>query len=303
MNPYFSICVPTYNRCARLKRLIQSLDEQTFKNFELLIIDDGSSDDTKEFISLLLNEKLEYKIKYFFQVNSGKYVALNRGIENAIGKFFLIVDSDDLLLKDALKNMYRLTKKYDSKYIGIIGKNREINSQKVIGKPFPKNEFVTSYIDFHFGSGFSITGNKYGDCFECVLTKVIQKYKFPENSGTKFIPESYIFDQIGLKYQMIAVNTIFGMKEYTNDGITNSYGDGFYKKNMVGFLYKYVNNIDYIFINSKVKFLPRFFSWVHYWKVKNYDYLNDGPSVKRLTFTGCLAWILFRPLFFVKNRL
>ncbi len=96
--PFFSIIIPTYNRKDFLQIAINSVLVQTFQNYELLIIDDGSTDKTKESIlktiSCIDNKKKE-KIRYFYQSHTGVSLARNKGIEEARGKFILFLDSDD----------------------------------------------------------------------------------------------------------------------------------------------------------------------------------------------------------------
>ena len=97
-----SVIVPTYNSKKYLARCIESILKQTYKNIEILIIDDGSTDGTDDFM------KETYKnydnIKYIKQNNSGVSVARNRGIKNAMGKYIFFVDADDTIDKNVLTN-------------------------------------------------------------------------------------------------------------------------------------------------------------------------------------------------------
>ena len=96
-----TIFTPTYNRGYLLTRLYNSLLEQTDINFEWIIVDDGSTDSTKEIVSSFIEDK-RIKVIYEYQNNSGKHVAVNKGIDLASGDYFGIVDSDDYLLPDAI---------------------------------------------------------------------------------------------------------------------------------------------------------------------------------------------------------
>ena len=97
--PFFSIIIPTYNRLAFLETAIESVLKQTFKDFELLIIDDGSTDTTHDYIKKLQSKQ----IKYFFSKHSGVSSARNLGLKNAKGEFISFLDSDDWWDKDKLK--------------------------------------------------------------------------------------------------------------------------------------------------------------------------------------------------------
>lgn len=100
--PFFSIIIPTYNRAALLKIAVNSVLYQTFGDWELLVIDDGSSDNTKD-ITHALNDK---RIKYIYQPNQGVSAARNRGINQAQGRFICFLDSDDRFRQEKLNVTY-----------------------------------------------------------------------------------------------------------------------------------------------------------------------------------------------------
>jgi len=96
--PLVSIIIPTYNRANFLLKTIQSIFKQTFKDFELIVINDGSDDNTREII-----DSLNYKIHYYFQKNRGVSAARNVGIKSSDCKWFAFLDSDDLWRKKKLQ--------------------------------------------------------------------------------------------------------------------------------------------------------------------------------------------------------
>ena len=102
MQIYFSIIIPTYNRSSKLTDSIKSVLYQNFTNFELIIVDDGSSDNTKDIIKLFSDSR----IKYIFQDNKGVCVARNTGISNSSGKYITFLDSDDSAENDWLMNFF-----------------------------------------------------------------------------------------------------------------------------------------------------------------------------------------------------
>jgi len=102
----FTIFTPSYNRELTLRRCYDSLVRQTFKNFEWLIVDDGSTDGTESLVQSLISENV-IDIKYFKQTNSGKHIAINKGASLADGEFFLILDSDDMLTPDCLETLIK----------------------------------------------------------------------------------------------------------------------------------------------------------------------------------------------------
>lgn len=106
--PYFSVIIPSFNRAHTIVRTINGILEQNFNDFELLIVDDGSSDSTKETIEVFLNDS---RIKYFYQNNAGVCAARNNGAKNATGDYLIFLDSDDFVEKDWLKDFYDINNK------------------------------------------------------------------------------------------------------------------------------------------------------------------------------------------------
>lgn len=100
--PLVSIITPTYNAQRFLADTCQSVDKQTFKDFEWIIVDDGSTDTTREFLSKLASERSYIKLIYL-EINSGPIFARNEGIRRATGRFLAFLDADDLWNAEKLK--------------------------------------------------------------------------------------------------------------------------------------------------------------------------------------------------------
>ncbi len=97
----FSIVVPTYNRARLITKAIDTVVAQTFADWELIIVDDGSTDNTKEVVEKYLVQ--DKRIKYIYQKNAERCAARNNGIENSSGEYICFLDSDDYFLPDRLK--------------------------------------------------------------------------------------------------------------------------------------------------------------------------------------------------------
>lgn len=111
MSPNFSIIIPTFNRASSLQRAIKSVQAQTTENWELIIVDDGSVDETKTEIQKFLKDP---RIKYFFQSNQGVSVARNNGVKNASGEYIIFLDSDDTIFPNLLNSLLTVGyKEYD----------------------------------------------------------------------------------------------------------------------------------------------------------------------------------------------
>src|SRR5579872_2682653 len=98
----FTVFTPTYNRASTLPRVYESLKAQTFRGFEWLIVDDGSTDSTREIVE---KWQAEFPIRYIYQRNQGKPAAYNRAVAEARGELFLFIDSDDACLPEALERL------------------------------------------------------------------------------------------------------------------------------------------------------------------------------------------------------
>jgi glycosyltransferase involved in cell wall biosynthesis len=96
------VFTPTYNPAHTLHRVFTSLCEQTFPEFEWLLVDDGSTDNIKEMIETWA-KMADFPIRYFWQKNSGKHIAYNLGIREAHGQMFAVLDSDNAIVPNALQ--------------------------------------------------------------------------------------------------------------------------------------------------------------------------------------------------------
>ena len=128
--PLVSVIIPTYNKALYLKEAIESVLNQTYKNLELLVIDDGSTDNTAEIIKLFNDNRLIY----FYQNNKGPAAARNVGIENSKGEFIAFLDSDDLWLEEKLEKQIKFLK--ENNEVGMLGTGfYKIDENKnIIGK-------------------------------------------------------------------------------------------------------------------------------------------------------------------------
>lgn len=290
---FLTICIPTYNREKTLKRTLKSLVVQTDQDFEILVIDDGSEDETYNLIENNFNLS---NLKYYRKENGGKHTALNMGIKNAKGQYFMILDSDDFLVPTCVEQLKQIVNSREYKLIqgciGIIGKSKQIKSKRLIGDKFDK--LVLSYIDLHFNNR-----KNYGDCCECILTSIIRKYSWPEPKETRFVPEAYVFDKIGLKYKLFAVNKVFKYVEYLEDGITYNTLE-FKRMNNIGFLYYYVFIIEDVIPKTKISKKKEIVIWWQYWNSVITDKRHKGPRVKQVSKVGYITKIFLPLLNFVK---
>jgi glycosyltransferase involved in cell wall biosynthesis len=124
-----SICIPTYNRKEYLKETIDSILAQTYKDFEIVVVDDGSTDGTEDML-----KGLDVPVTYYWQQNSGDAAARNKLIELAQGKYISFIDSDDLLMPDAIERMVKIMEAENGEVIVYGSYYRIDNNGKIYGR-------------------------------------------------------------------------------------------------------------------------------------------------------------------------
>ncbi len=211
-----TVFTPTYNRAYSLPRLYDSLKAQTFKDFEWLIVDDGSTDNTESVVTNWLKEG-DVRITYIKQPNGGKHRAINRGVKVAKGELFFIVDSDDWLPIKSLEVTYHyyLQIKGNKSFIGVAGSKCYPDGRKVGG------EVGYEVLDTDFVSYREKLQVK-GDMEEVWITDIFRLFPFPEFEGEKFVTEALVWSEIAKKYKLRYFNKEIYTCEYLPDGLTKN---------------------------------------------------------------------------------
>lgn len=212
-----TVLTPTFNREGVLRSLWDSLQKQTVKDFEWLVVDDGSTDGTKNLITQL-QEKSDFPIRYIYKSNGGKHTALNVGIQTICSELTFIVDSDDCVTDDAVESILKIHKKYRSQN-SICGYAflRAFPDGKVNGKKFDVDEKIGSYIDVR------VNGDDTGaDKAEVFKTHCLKEFPFPEYPNEKFLGEDLVWLRMARKYEMVHINKAIYVGNYLEDGLTNN---------------------------------------------------------------------------------
>lgn len=208
-----SIFTPTYNRAYIIGKLYNSLCNQTYRNFEWVVVDDGSTDDTEELINSFITEN-RINIIFYKQKNQGKHIAINKGIELANGELFFIVDSDDYLTKDAFATIAdNLTELEQLDVCGLVF-NRVTPSLNTIGKQATFEKIKCSLYDLKFK--YKLNSDK----AEIFKTEIIRKFPFPYFESEKFSPEALVMYRMSGEYQIVYVNKGIYVCEYQPGGLT-----------------------------------------------------------------------------------
>lgn len=211
---YITVFTPTYNRAYKLSSLYNSLCEQTAKNFEWLIVDDGSTDDTERLINNFIQEN-KIIIRYYKQKNSGKHIAINKGLDLAKGELFFIVDSDDWLYNNALERIvfHYNAIRFDNNYCGVCGLKTYPDGKRIGGE---KDFGILDCNSLDFRYKYHIKG----DVAEAFKTDVLLQYKFPKNENEKFCPEALVWNRLAKNYVLRYFYEKIYFCEYFPDGLT-----------------------------------------------------------------------------------
>jgi len=251
----FTVFTPTYNRAHTLHRVYDSLCAQTLRDFEWVVIDDGSTDNTAELIADWATTA-SFPIRYFRQNHSGKHIAHNYAAGEARGKFFLPLDSDDSCPPRALERMAHhwnaIPEREREQYSGTEGLCSDQHGN-VIGDRFPTDPFDTTWRERRYL--YRIRGEKWGP----TLTEIVRQFPYPEVAGAQFVPEGTVGLEIAKTYKERCVNEVFRIY-YVDDvktGATLS-GRNTLREDAPGRVYYYLwllnNDLEYFF-NSPAPFL------------------------------------------------
>lgn len=251
--PLFTIFTATYNRAHTLPKLHRSLCSQICKDFEWLIVDDGSTDNTQELVEKWKKSTdKSFQIIYRKKVNGGKPRAINDGIQIANGKYFIIVDSDDYLIDNAIAKMSEWIKDVEEKpdFIGIGAAKGHSATEYIKGKAPNVNE--KGYIDCT-----NLERSKYNldaDMVEAYKTDVFKMFPMAEWPGEKFAPEQIALNEIAIAgYKIRWHRDIVEICEYLSDGLTKG-SFNLEKSNPMGYAMMYNHSLKYpIKLKQKLK--------------------------------------------------
>lgn len=245
-----SVLTATYNRASFLDKLYNSLLKNSDYgiSIEWLIMDDGSVDDTKNIVNRFKENNKEirnFEIKYFYQENQGKMVAINSLVEKSSGDLIVDCDSDDYFTHDAFK----IIKEEYENYMKITGKENESEKEcknicgfcylkydkngNNMGNNFKNKE--TTMFDLYFKEGET------GEKTIVFFSDVRKKYKHELEHGEKFITEARMYHKIDEKYKMICINKPIMICEYQESGYTKNINKQFIE-NKYGY-YEYFKEI------------------------------------------------------------
>lgn len=213
-----TVFTPAYNRADLLKRCYESMCRQTNKNFIWMIIDDGSTDNTKEVVDLWKSDNNRFEIQYYYKENGGLHTAYNEAIEHIDTELCVCIDSDDYMPDNAVEIILDFWKKNGSdEYAGIVGLDYTIDNH-VIGDLLPDKKSV-NLIDLLIGKYHIHNGDRTNVVRTELYKKVAPMISF---EGEKNFSPHYMHLQISKMYDFLVLNKNLRYVEYQADGMSNS---------------------------------------------------------------------------------
>lgn len=211
-----TIFTPTYNRAYILPKLKESLCRQDRYDFEWLIIDDGSTDNTTTLVNGWLEENLPFSINYHKVANGGKCRAINLACQLAKSEWLFIIDSDDYLIDNSIGFIINGINSIanDPSFIGV-GVLRGTKDGKALGQTIYNSDYVdaTDLQRSNYGLDF--------DCNEAYRISHFRQFPFEVWNGEKFTPEAVVLKEIALHgYKLRWYNRVIVITEYLPDGLT-----------------------------------------------------------------------------------
>lgn len=283
----FTIFTPTYNRAYIIEQLYDSLKKQTSNNFEWLIIDDGSTDNTESLVQDFIKEN-KISINYIKQKNQGKHIAINTSIKYIKSEYLITVDSDDYLLPHAISTCESIVNEINDKnevagftFFNYLGKNDLDFSLYGKNKSYKQEE-----INLKIPGEMNIVFKK----------QILSNYLFPVYNDEKFCQESYIIVQIMDRYKILFTDHILERGQYLEDGLTQN----IYKR--------LLENPKYALATLKIKYKSSHFSKIEKkgFAINFWDITLKTQAVHPLTqlfnfpLKGTLVYINYRICKFCK---
>lgn len=215
-NTLITILTTTFNRSKKISKLFTSLKKQNSSNFKWIIVDDGSTDDTKEKIDEFINDdKKLFEIEYFYKENGGKHTAINYAMEYLDTPLTIIIDSDDQLVENGIHIIEYYWDKYNKYKISTLTFEHLFDDGEPMVK-IKKNEV------FEKRSLYPVKNHALGDYTDVYVTKELVKYKFPVFKNEKFLNEGYLYYNLSLNNKSIFIDIPLTIGGYQDDGLTKN---------------------------------------------------------------------------------
>jgi glycosyltransferase involved in cell wall biosynthesis len=219
--PLFTVFTPTYDRAHTLHRAFDSLRTQTFRDFEWVIVDDGSRDGTRALVEEWARQA-PFPIRYLYQENSGKHVAFNAGVRTARGELFLPLDSDDGCVPRTLERFKwhwdQIPPELRDGFTGVTVLCVDQHG-RLHGTPFPRDVLDSDSVEIRYR--YRMKGGKWG--FH--RTDVLRRHPFPVEPGQRYVIDDLVWSSVAQEYKTRFVNEVlhvYWVSESEGATVTNT---------------------------------------------------------------------------------
>lgn len=265
-----TVFTPTYNRAYCLHNCYESLIRQTCKDFVWLIIDDGSTDNTKELVNSWIKEN-KIPIIYHYQQNQGMHGAHNTAYELINTDLNVCIDSDDFMTDDAVEKILTFWEKFGSdKVSGIIGLDSYFDG-RIIGTRLPDNMKQAKLFDLYYK--YSVTGDKK----VVYRTELTKQYPYPLYKDERYVGLAYKYYMLDQQFDLLIMNEVLCRVEYLPDGSTRNMFKQ-YINNPKGFAFYRIELMKLPFASLKFKFRQA----IHYVSSslisRNGEFIKETPN-------------------------
>lgn len=214
-----SICIPTYNRASYIKRLLQNISNESYINIEVVVVIDGSVDDTLNVVKGFYDK---FDMQIFEQANQGRSVALKKAIELAKGEYILIMDDEDLFIEGAFKallariNEIEVHQKVSNKeIIGVVFLTQDVNGD-LIGNRFPSSPLISNLVAVN--SDYKSKGDKK----QIIKSKLLKKVLYDTYPNERRMSTYVLWSRLATEFNVVFYNEIIVIKEYLNEGLSKN---------------------------------------------------------------------------------
>lgn len=293
MTEKLTVFTPAYNRAHTLPRAFEALKKQSDKRFVWLIVDDGSTDNTREVVEDFRKEDCGFKIEYVYKENGGMHTAHNLAYKLIKTELNTCIDSDDTIGDEAVGKILDFWEKNGSdEYAGIVGFDTDFDGN-VIGTRFPEDLKKTT-LGAYYKNGGS------GDKKLVYRTDVVKKFPpYPEYEGEKLVPLGSLYTLIDQDYELLVLDEALCRVEYQPDGSGASIFRQ-YRQSPKGFAYSRIIRMKY-----SDSFKERATGAIHYISscifAREKHFLKKSPK-KLLTVLMIPFGVLLNIYIRIKNR-
>jgi glycosyltransferase involved in cell wall biosynthesis len=214
----FTIFIPTYNRADILPRALESIGQSTLRDFEVVIVDDGSTDDTRNLVQEWV-AKGAVPIQYVWQENQGIHAAHNTALEHARGLLFIRLDSDDLMLPQALERIKAhweaIPDDQKPRFAGVGGMCLNEDGT-VSGEPYPQDVIDSDYLEIFKYCRMN------GERREALRTEVLREYPYPRIGAERWLRPTLILRRMAHRYRIRFTNELLQVNRHAPGGISEN---------------------------------------------------------------------------------